>query len=255
MKRYTIALLVIVALVIGAHSLGAKSPQVAQTISQTETTIQPENTDNTPEEQTQEQVTETPAPEQATQPQATAPVANPTPVPQPAPAKVAAPAPKPATAAPAPAPTPRVVATGSNANPAPKTITDVNAVPKLTYANCDGGFATEFLCLLNNYRKANGKGAVSYNSTLSAVALKYSQYMQSANFFAHVAPDGTHYYERCAAGGISCQGENLAMGFSSAQNLFDMWRTSATHNANLLGPYTQVGLGVSGKYATLEFKW
>ncbi len=145
---------------------------------------------------------------------------------------------------------------GSNANPTPTVVKNVAAEPTLKFASCtETDFAQQFLCLINSYRAQNGKGALTYDATLNKVALDYSIYMKTANFFAHVAPNGTHYYERCQAGGTTCHGENLAKGFLSAQNLFDMWRNSAGHNQNMLGPYKTMGLGISGSYATNVFHW
>lgn len=146
--------------------------------------------------------------------------------------------------------------TGSLANPKPKIIQNVSAEPTLKFDDCtQSDFDAKFLCLINSYRLSKGKAALTTDPTLTAVALKYSAYMESANFFSHVAPDGTHYFERCAALGTTCHGENLAKGFNSAQNLFDMWRNSPSHNQNMLGPYTKIGLGISDKYATTEFQW
>lgn len=182
---------------------------------------------------------------------APAPLTSPAPTSEPAPAQKTSPAP-----APAPVSKPRPAAYGSNANPAPKAISNVASVPTLKFASCtETSFSQKFLCLINNYRAENGKKALVYDGTLNKVAADYSAYMNSAHFFAHVAPDGSHYYERCAAAGTVCHGENLAMGFLSAQNLFDMWRSSPSHNANMLGPYSSMGLGISGDYATNLFRW
>lgn len=150
-----------------------------------------------------------------------------------------------------------VTAQGSNANPSPVIISNVGAVESTTFANCDPiqNFAEKFGCLINNYRQQNGLNSLQFDSSLTKVASDYSNYMNSANFFSHVAPDGSHYYERCAAQGTTCHAENLAKGFLSAQSLFDMWKSSPSHNENMLGPYTSIGLGVSGAYATTLFRW
>jgi uncharacterized protein YkwD len=154
-------------------------------------------------------------------------------------------------------PTPATVATGSNSNPSPTVIQNPNDVSSTTFSQCDNltNFSEKFGCLINNYRQMNGKNPLKFDAALTKTASNYSNYMNSANFFSHVAPDGSHYYERCVAEGTTCHGENLAEGFLSAQNLFDMWKSSPAHNENMLGPYTSMGLGISGKYATNLFRW
>lgn len=156
--------------------------------------------------------------------------------------------------------------------PAPKTTTTVTTpktqtvqtqtptptpapTPQQETFNCDlGGFSQQFLCLINEHRVANGKGKLIYNSTLNAVATKHSQWMDENNTMSHVGENGSTFIQRCQAMGISCLAENVAYGFSSAKHLFELWKNSPSHNKNMLGPYTQIGLGVSGLYATTNFK-
>lgn len=144
-------------------------------------------------------------------------------------------------------------------SPAPKITTSTTSVtpaPKPAPApapSCSGSFSQEFLCLLNQYRASQGKGRLSYSSSLSSVALSYSSWMNSTGSFSHVGPNGERAWDRCAAAGTSCLAENLALGATSAQNLFNMWKNSAGHNANLLGSYSTIGLGVSGSYTTALF--
>jgi uncharacterized protein YkwD len=259
LKKYTIAFLVLFVTLIGMRQIDASKP--VQSATQISAEVQTE-----PEQQT---VNENGAQQGPTSDMAIAALQPETPSPAPVkvvtpavPVKQAAAAPKVPTPKPAPvvakvpAPTPAPKATGSNENPAPTVIKNVSAVSKETFPSCtQSDFNSKFLCLINNYRAENGKGALKYDSTLNAVAAKYSAYMNSANFFSHVAPDGTHYYERCEAMQTTCHAENLAKGFLSAQNLFDMWRSSASHNKNMLGNYTTIGLGISGQYATNVFRW
>ncbi len=118
---------------------------------------------------------------------------------------------------------------------------------------CTGDFAAEFLCLLNNYRVSQGKGRLSYNMDMGKVALGHSQWMADTDTFSHFDKNGGRFINRCAAAGVKCRAENLAMNASSAQNLFDMWKASPSHNANLLGPYTKIGMAVAGSYITALF--
>jgi uncharacterized protein YkwD len=135
----------------------------------------------------------------------------------------------------------------------PKTVAPKTAAP--TTPSCSGGFTTQFVCLLNQYRSSKGLSKLSYNSSLASVALTYSTWMNQTGTFSHTGENGTRFTDRCAAAGVKCYGENLAQGARSAQNLLDMWKASASHNANLLRDgYTAIGLGTSGSYTTALFQ-
>lgn len=106
----------------------------------------------------------------------------------------------------------------------------------------------QFLQILNEYRAANGKAPLVLHPNLNAAADWMSTDMATDNYWPQ-----NHYdnedpprspAERAAAfgyyGGV---GENLAAGFASAQSVFDAWRNSPGHNANMLGGYTVIGIG------------
>ena len=51
-------------------------------------------------------------------------------------------------------------------------------------------------------------------------------------------------------------GENIAMGYSSAQKVMQGWMNSSGHRANILNPsFTQIGVGyvADGHYWTQQF--
>jgi uncharacterized protein YkwD len=116
-------------------------------------------------------------------------------------------------------------------------------------------FQNEFMCLLNNYRASNGKARLAYDTNLQRAAQYYSNYMsQHKSPLSHTA-DGNLFYQRCELNGTTCRGENIAWNFNtSPQALFDAWRNSPGHNANMLGNYTSTGLALSGAYATNLFR-
>lgn len=118
---------------------------------------------------------------------------------------------------------------------------------------CNGSYTQEFLCLLNQYRASKGKGKLSYSSSLASVAKTHSSWMLTTGTFSHTGVDGSRFFNRCEAAGVVCRAENLALQVGSAQNLLNMWKDSSGHNANLLGPYTTIGLGISGDYTTALF--
>ncbi len=136
--------------------------------------------------------------------------------------------------------------------PAPKANTNTSTNSS---ASCTtGAFADQFLCLINNHRKAGGKNALKYSSAINAAATNHSKWMSETGEFSHTGENGSTFVERCAAEGVYCDAENIAWGFTSAKNLFDMWKNSPGHNANMLGNHTLLGLGVAGKYATTDFQ-
>lgn len=113
----------------------------------------------------------------------------------------------------------------------------------------------QFLCLLNNYRVANNKPALSLGGTLNNVALGHSQWMNTNNKLSHTGENGSSFSQRCANAGTSCSAETVGIvPGPSAQNLLNAWKNSSAHNSILLGNYTYVGLGVSGDYATALFR-
>ncbi|MFP5257265.1 MAG: CAP domain-containing protein [Acidimicrobiia bacterium] len=109
-------------------------------------------------------------------------------------------------------------------------------------ASVDPGYAeTEFLRLLNDTRRANGKAALVLNSALSTQSRGWSSTMASQNKLFHdpnlasnvakIVPDWTR------------AGENVGVGYD-VKGLHDAFWASTGHRANMLGAYNQVGIGV-----------
>lgn len=117
--------------------------------------------------------------------------------------------------------------------------------------SCEGTLVIKFTCLLNEYRKSKNLGKVSYNSSLSKVAYDHSNWMNTTKTLSHIDANGFRHNDRCAQAGIICRAENLAEGYMDANILLTEWQKSGSHNTNLLGPYSTIGLGISGKYITL----
>lgn len=152
-------------------------------------------------------------------------------------------------ASPTPIPKPiQKLSTLSKPVPSPST----GSGPSAKQPSCSTGtFEQKFLCLLNDYRKSKGKGTLSINSKLTAVATKHSEWMNATGTFSHTDGDGKRFFDRCSDAGVQCTAENLAQGFSSPAQLLKMWQDSSGHNENLLRNVFTMGLGVSGGYATL----
>lgn len=126
--------------------------------------------------------------------------------------------------------------------------------PPPSPASCDGGLSSELLCLVNQYRKANGLNALSYDAALSATAVDHSTWMNDNNTMSHIGENGSTFTQRCTAHNVKCDAENVARGYTTAQKLFDAWRASPSHNANMLGKHTVMGFGLVGKFATQLFR-
>lgn len=98
----------------------------------------------------------------------------------------------------------------------------------------------------NAARGANGLGGFSLNSQLNNSAQAKAQHMATNDYWAHVAPDGTQPWYFFTQAGYSYirAGENLAYGFTTSQGTIDGWMNSASHRANILGDYAEVGFGI-----------
>lgn len=104
-----------------------------------------------------------------------------------------------------------------------------------------------FLNLLNQHRAQNGLASLSANTNLQAASEWMSADMGSHNYFSHTDSLGRDPFQRMRDFGYNYNtwlGENIAAGTSSAQVVFDLWRNSPGHNANMLNPnYKVVGIG------------
>lgn len=111
----------------------------------------------------------------------------------------------------------------------------------------------EFVRLLNEYRKANGLGCVSVSPTANRAAAYMSQAMGEVPFFDHSEPPcskdgctGRDPFERMVDfghDGWTTAGENIAAGSDTAAAVFQGWKNSPGHNANMLRDgFTAIGI-------------
>lgn len=109
-------------------------------------------------------------------------------------------------------------------------------------------FNQDDLLLQTNARRAeNGLPPLQLNPQLSQAAYQKGQDMFAKNYWAHNAPDGTTPWVFIKNSGYEYlyAGENLARGFSSAQDVVTAWMNSQGHKENLLSPnYDDVGFAV-----------
>jgi uncharacterized protein YkwD len=128
----------------------------------------------------------------------------------------------------------------------------------------------QVLRLINQYREDNGLGPLLLSDTLSVASERHSEDMARYRFFAHntVAssyyPAGSEPWDRMRAEGYdynTSMGENIAVGYEMAEEAFEAWRNSPSHNAAMLdGRYRVIGIaGVNvpgsahGWYWTTDF--
>ena len=109
-----------------------------------------------------------------------------------------------------------------------------------------------FLRLINDYRNDNGLGPLLLSDTLSVASERHSHDMARHHFFAHITAASSYYavgsepWDRMRAEGYdynTFMGENIAVGYESAEAAFAAWRRSPSHNAAMLdGRYRVIGI-------------
>ena len=103
-----------------------------------------------------------------------------------------------------------------------------------------------FLVLINNYRAQNSLGPLGASYMLTRASAWKSKDLATNNYFSH--DDLTRTWSArirdCGYGFNTWLGENIAAGYTTAQQVFDGWKASPGHNANMLGTnYTSIGIG------------
>jgi hypothetical protein len=105
----------------------------------------------------------------------------------------------------------------------------------------------ELLSLTNQERQNAGVGNLVINDKLSRAANEKAQDMFDYNYWAHNSPTGKTPWVFIKASGYKYvyAGENLARGFTTAQDVIKAWMASPDHRANMLSSnYRDVGFAV-----------
>lgn len=99
----------------------------------------------------------------------------------------------------------------------------------------------------NTARSQNGLGTLSNSQKLNNSAQSKANDMIARDYWSHNTPDGTQpwWFFTNAGYSYSNAGENLAYGFSDSASTVDAWMNSAGHRANILGSYTEIGIGIA----------
>jgi uncharacterized protein YkwD len=110
----------------------------------------------------------------------------------------------------------------------------------------------KIVVLTNKIRTDQGLAVLQENSLLNQAAFNKVQDMLVGQYFAHMSPENKNllYWLKSVGYGYAVAGENLAMGFSSAQNVVTAWTKSKTHYANLIDPdFKEIGVAmISGDF-------
>jgi hypothetical protein len=108
--------------------------------------------------------------------------------------------------------------------------------------------ASALAAATNQERSLHHEGALALNNKLNAAAAAKAQDMVTKNYWSHDSPSGETPWQFIVASGYDYNqaGENLAYGFSNADNVLDAWMHSPEHRANVLDTdYSDVGFGVA----------
>ncbi len=105
----------------------------------------------------------------------------------------------------------------------------------------------QLLLLVNEKRQQNGQQPLKLDPFLNVAAEKKAEDMLVNNYWAHISPNGTTPWVFIKGAGYNYiyAGENLAKGFTSAEEAVDAWMASPKHRENALSSnYEDVGFAV-----------
>lgn len=89
--------------------------------------------------------------------------------------------------------------------------------------------AIDAFLMMNDIRKENGLKPLSWNDDLGSAAKTRAE--EATVLWSHTRPDGRAWYTVNEA---LCYGENLANGYTTAENAVNAWMASPEHKANIL---------------------
>jgi hypothetical protein len=107
----------------------------------------------------------------------------------------------------------------------------------------------------NQYRILVGKVPLRLNSKLCDAAREHCKDMVEKDFFDHISPlpGKKTPGDRAARHGASAGGENILMGDSAPEDAFWGWFSSLGHHKNMVGDYSEIGVGNHQKHWTQMF--
>jgi hypothetical protein len=110
------------------------------------------------------------------------------------------------------------------------------------------------LALHNQYRAQHRLPPLLPNAMLMKSASLYAQTLASSGMLDHYL-NGSNPGSRMSAQGYawSREGENIAAGQTSPQQVMTDWMSDLGHRQNILGPYQDVGFGMVGNFWVVDF--
>jgi uncharacterized protein YkwD len=126
-----------------------------------------------------------------------------------------------------------------------------NCVPAPSWPADRADLAAQVVALVNAHRAELGLAPLAVSPTLTAAAEWKARDMAAYGYLDHddPAPDARSADERVIACGYPATewGENIGMGYATAQAVVGAWLASPEHRANIERPeYRATGVGVAG---------
>lgn len=116
--------------------------------------------------------------------------------------------------------------------------------PKTYERAYENGYGHEILVMLNQYRSEYELNALKWNEKLQEAANLRA--LEAGVVFSHTRPNGENWY---TVNEELLGGENLAIGYKSPEKVMAGWKSSESHNDNLLySSYKAVAVGVFHMY-------
>lgn len=118
----------------------------------------------------------------------------------------------------------------------------------LPVASADAGaLRAAVACLTNEARTDRGLAPLQVDPRLQDAAQAHADDMRAKSYFAHQAPLGPGLGTRISARGYrwSAIAENIALGQETPYEVVQAWLASSGHCTNILGPYDDIGVGLT----------
>jgi len=121
------------------------------------------------------------------------------------------------------------------------------------YQRYSNNYRQQLTALINQHRQSSGLSPLTLDACISAAAQGHSEWMKN-NVFSHTGKNGSDPSTRCQWSGCKCSAENIYEGGMAPSDAFNSWKNSPGHNANMLGGYTKIGIGICSGWITADFE-